>query len=68
MAVDASVLPERFAKRLMGEILTAKDVAGILKMNERTVIYHFQRRNLPAKKIGCQWRCRREDLEKFMSS
>lgn len=40
----------------MTQLLTAKEVAEILKVSDRTVLRLAERGDLPAKRIGTQWR------------
>ncbi|KAA9361443.1 methylation-associated defense system helix-turn-helix domain-containing protein MAD1 [Ochrobactrum quorumnocens] len=44
------------------EILTLTEVADLLKVAEKTVYTMVKRRDLPAFKVGGQWRFQRTDL------
>lgn len=44
------------------EILTLPEVAGLLKVAEKTVYTMVKRRDIPAFKVGGQWRFQRTDL------
>ena len=48
------------------EILTIKEVAGLLKLAEKTVYSMAQQRELPAFKVRGQWRIRRVDFDEWM--
>ncbi len=45
------------------EILTLPEVAQLLKVAEKTVYTMAQKGELPAFKVGGQWRFRRADLD-----
>jgi excisionase family DNA binding protein len=47
------------------EILTLPQVAQLLKVAEKT-IYTMAQRDLPAFKVGGQWRFNREDLDNWI--
>lgn len=47
-------------------IMTVKDVASYLKLNERTVYRMATSAKIPAFKVGTSWRFKREDLEKWI--
>jgi len=47
-------------------ILTIKDVAQYLKVNERTIYRLAASGDIPAFKVGNSWRFKREDLEDWM--
>ncbi|MFK0333839.1 helix-turn-helix domain-containing protein [Rhizobium sp. NPDC090275] len=44
------------------EILTLPEVADLLKVAEKTVYTMVKRRDIPAFKVGGQWRFQRTDL------
>jgi excisionase family DNA binding protein len=44
------------------EVLTIRDVAEYLKVNEKTVYGLAQQSRIPAFKVGGQWRFRRDDI------
>jgi len=48
------------------QIMTVKDVASYLKLNERTVYRMATSANIPAFKVGTSWRFKREDIEKWI--
>lgn len=48
------------------QIMTVKDVASYLKLNERTVYRMATSAKIPAFKVGISWRFKREDLEKWI--
>ena len=50
----------------MDDIMTAKDVAAYLKVNERTVLKYASEHKLPAVKVGGQWRFKREVLDRWL--
>src|SRR5437762_3184579 len=50
----------------MDDILTLKEVAALLKVAEKTIYMMAQRGELPAFKVGEQWRFRRTDLEAWI--
>ena len=47
-------------------ILTLPEVAGLLKVAEKTVYTMAQRGQLPAFKVRGQWRFRRSDLDHWI--
>ncbi|WP_374854976.1 helix-turn-helix domain-containing protein [Acinetobacter indicus] len=48
------------------QIMTVKDVASYLKLNQRTVYRMATSAKIPAFKVGTSWRFKREDLEKWI--
>ncbi len=50
----------------MDEILTVKEMAQFLKMNERTVLKMAQTGAIPAAKIGGQWRFKRGLVDRWL--
>jgi excisionase family DNA binding protein len=50
------------------EILTIKQVAGYLKVNERTIYRLAASAELPAFKVGNSWRFKRSDLEAWIKA
>ncbi|EOX1292716.1 helix-turn-helix domain-containing protein [Vibrio cholerae] len=48
------------------QIMTVKDVASYLKLNERTVYRMATSAKIPAFKVGTSWRFKREDIEKWI--
>ncbi|SEB98096.1 DNA binding domain-containing protein, excisionase family [Terriglobus roseus] len=60
------LVSERMRSRLAGEVLTPKEVASELKLNERTVVRHLTEGKLPGVKVGSVWRIPRARLELFL--
>lgn len=50
------------------EILTLPEVAQLLKVAEKTVYTMAQKGDLPAFKVGGQWRFRRTDLDAWIDA
>ncbi len=50
------------------EILTISGVAQLLKVAEKTVYTMAQKGDLPAFKVGGQWRFRRRDLDAWIDA
>jgi len=50
------------------EILTLPEVAQLLKVAEKTVYTMAQKGELPAFKVGGQWRFRRADLDTWIDA
>jgi excisionase family DNA binding protein len=50
------------------EILTLPEVAQLLKVAEKTVYTMAQKGELPAFKVGGQWRFRRTDLDVWIDA
>jgi excisionase family DNA binding protein len=50
------------------EILTLPEVAQLLKVAEKTVYTMAQKGQLPAFKVGGQWRFRRADLDAWIDA
>ena len=50
----------------MDEILTIKDVAAYLKVNERTVYRLAASKKIPAFKVGNAWRFRKDELDQWI--
>ena len=51
----------------MGDtLLTLHEVAELLKVAEKTVYTMAQRRELPAFKVGGQWRFKQSDLDQWI--
>lgn len=48
------------------QIMTVKDVASYLKLNERTVYRMATSAKIPAFKVGTSWRFKRADLERWI--
>lgn len=50
------------------QIMTVKDVASYLKLNERTVYRMATSAKIPAFKVGASWRFKRADIEKWIEA
>ncbi|WP_374308956.1 helix-turn-helix domain-containing protein [Methylocella sp.] len=50
------------------EILTLPEVAGLLKVAEKTVYTMAQRAEIPAFKVRGQWRFKRVDLDSWIEA
>lgn len=50
------------------EILTIKEVADYLKVNERTIYRLANKGEIPAFKVGNNWRFERAKIAKWMSN
>lgn len=50
----------------MNELLTAQEVASILKVHPRTVYVWLRQGELQGVKVGDTWRVREQDLKKFI--
>jgi excisionase family DNA binding protein len=48
------------------ELLTAEDVRAYLRVNARTVYRLIRSGELPAARVGRQWRVSRSDLDAFL--
>lgn len=48
------------------EILTLKRCQEILQIGKNLMLYLVHNEEIPAFRVGKQWRIRREDLERFM--
>ena len=51
---------------MIDEFLTMKEVATLLKIGEKTVYSLAQRGEIPAFKVGRQWRFRKSALEQWV--
>jgi excisionase family DNA binding protein len=49
-----------------GEILTIKQVAGYLKVTERTIYRLAAAKNIPAFKVGGSWRFSRAEIDRWI--
>lgn len=47
-------------------ILTLKQCQEILQIGKNLMLYLIHNEEIPAFRVGKQWRIRREDLERFM--
>ena len=50
------------------EIMTIREVAEYLKVNERTIYRLLAAKKLPAFKVGGSWRFRRADIDGWIAS
>ncbi len=50
------------------EIMTIREVAEYLKVNERTIYRLLAAKKLPAFKVGGAWRFRRTDIDSWIAS
>ncbi len=50
-----------------GEILTIREVADFLKVNERTVYRLAAAKKIPAFKVGNAWRFKKHDIEAWIN-
>ena len=48
-------------------LLTIREVAGYLQVDEKTIRRWIGARNLPAFKLGRQWRVAEKDLQRFLN-
>ena len=48
------------------DILTLREVAGLLKVAEKTVYTMARKREIPAFKVRGQWRFRRRDIDRWI--
>jgi len=53
--------------RVVDDILDAKEVAKILRVNPRTIVRLAERGELPAFRVGDLWRFRRIDVEEYIN-
>lgn len=51
----------------MDELLTFKDAVEFLKTSEKTLMKLLQEENIPARKIGKEWRFSKDALIKWVS-
>ena len=58
-------LPERGAVRA-DDILTLREVAGLLKVADRTVYTMARQGEIPAFRVRGQWRFRRRDINEWI--
>ena len=55
-------------KSMSDEILTVKEVADFLKVNERTIYRLASFKKIPAFKVGNAWRFKKVDIETWILS
>lgn len=58
----------RMIEMMSGEVLTADDLAEILKVSRSTIVRRFKDGTIPAKRIGTKWRCSRSVVDKFFQT
>ncbi len=54
--------------QVMEDVLDAKDVAKMLRVNPRTVIRLAERGELPSFRVGDLWRFHRSDIDIFIEA
>ena len=54
------------AKEPKGEIMTAEETCRYLKITPRTLYRYLRARQIPAFKLGKEWRFVRSDLEQWI--
>lgn len=54
------------ARDAVTTLLTIKEAAAILRVSEKTVRRWIESHELPAAKLGAQWRIRPRDLDLFI--
>ena len=52
----------------LGALLTVQEVASHLRVDEKTVRRWIKARELPAIRLGRQWRVREADLVRFLTN
>lgn len=53
--------------QITGDILTIRQLAEYLMVSEKTVYRMLERSELPAMRVGAQWRFRRQDIDSWLS-
>ncbi len=66
MTNDRTARAHARANNAVPPLLTIKQVAGILQISVKTVRRWIEVRELPAAKLGNQWRIRPHDLDLFI--
>ena len=51
----------------MAKIMTAKEVARYLKLNEITVYKYAAKGKIPAARVGNVWRFNKEDIDRWLA-
>lgn len=51
----------------VGDILTIRQLAEYLMVSEKTVYRMLDRNQLPAMRVGAQWRFRRNDIDAWLT-
>src|SRR5579875_2137450 len=59
--------PEQPGNRTPDEIMTAREVAALLKVNARTIVSWAEQKKLPGFKLGDLWRFRRRAIEEYIT-
>jgi len=54
------------AKEPKSELMTAEETCRYLKITQRTLYRYLQNRQIPAFKLGKEWRFVRSDLEQWI--
>lgn len=54
------------AKQPKSEIMTAEETSRYLKITQRTLYRYLRNRQIPAFKLGKEWRFVRSDLEQWI--
>ena len=57
---------ENLVLNVSDEILTIRQVAELLKINEKTTYKHASEGKIPGFKVGGSWRFRRSDLDRWI--
>lgn len=52
--------------RMNDEIMTIKEVAKYLKMNEKTIYNLIKKKEIPAFKVGGNWRFKKSIIDKWI--
>ncbi|MGL4585471.1 MAG: methylation-associated defense system helix-turn-helix domain-containing protein MAD1 [Acinetobacter ursingii] len=52
---------------MIDQIMTVKDVATYLKLNERTVYRMASSAKIPAFKVGVSWRFKKEEIDNWIA-
>ena len=55
-------------EKVLPSFLTTEEVLGCLKVTPRTIYRLIREGDLPAVRVGRQWRFRREDLENWLAA
>jgi excisionase family DNA binding protein len=53
-------------REIESTFLTTEEVIAVLRVNTRTVYRLIRNRDIPAVRVGRQWRFRRSDLEEWL--
>ncbi len=56
------------SKTPKSELMTATETCRFLKIPQQTLYRHLQHRDIPAFKLGNEWRFIRSDLEQWIQS